>query len=157
MKPDPSFAVSPGEFEDHIIHNPPSSAPSIYQTPTKFLPPNDVRRKLRTDSQQEESRDVQQLPVVLKQANEKKHYLTAAQIKEVRKLRQEDPMTWSRNKLAKKFNCNPVFIGTISEAGPEKKAIQKQVLEAIRSRWGKKRTMAREDRQLRKEVWSRDR
>ena len=157
VKPNPSFSLSPGESEDHIIHNPPSSAPSIFQTPTKFLPPNDVRRKLRSQSQAEESRDVEQLPVLFKNAKDKKHYLTAEQIEEVRQLRQADPMTWSRNKLAKKFNCNPVFIGTISEASPEKKAIQKQVLETIKSRWGKKRTMAREDRQLRREVWAKDR
>jgi len=44
----------------------------------------------------------------------------------------------------------------VCEAGPEKKAMQKQVLEAVKSRWGTKRTLAREDRALRKEAWATD-
>lgn len=65
-------------------------------------------------------------------------------------------MTWSRNKLAKKFNCNPVFVSTVCEASPEKKALQRQVLEAVKSRWGKKRSIAREDREIRKQTWAKD-
>jgi hypothetical protein len=156
VKPDPSFTVPADEWQDHIIYNPPSSAPSPYQTPTKFLPPNDVRRTLQTGSQADESRDVERLPVLFKNVLEKKSYLTAQQVDEIRRLRREDPMTWSRNKLAKRFGCNPTFIKVVCEASPEKKAIQAEVVEAVRSRWGKKRSIAREDRALRKELWARD-
>ncbi|KAK3063744.1 hypothetical protein LTS18_013111 [Coniosporium uncinatum] len=31
---------------DHIVFNPPSSAPNVYHTPAKFLPKSDVRRQL---------------------------------------------------------------------------------------------------------------
>lgn len=156
VKPDASFGSSPQE-SDHIIYNPPSSAPSVYRTPTKFLPPNDVRRKLRADSDPDISNSTNELPRVFKAASASKHYLTAKDIEEMRQLRLKDPMTWSRGKLAKRFNCNPLFVGMVCEASPEKKAVQKQVLEAVKSRWGIKRTMAREDRELRKEVWARDR
>ena len=157
VKPDPSFATSSGEAHDHIIYNPPSSAPSVYQTPTKFLPFNDIRRQLQASSPVDESRDVNKLPALFKNAlQEDKNYLTAEQIEEIRRLRREDPMAWSRNKLAKKFNCNPVFVSTVCEASPAKKALQRQVLEAVKSRWGKKRSIAREDRELRKKTWTKD-
>ncbi|KAL1958468.1 hypothetical protein VTO42DRAFT_4332 [Malbranchea cinnamomea] len=156
VKPDPSFNPSTTEAHDHIIYNPPSSAPSVYQTPAKFLPPNDVRRQLQVSSPADESRDVDRLPVLFKNVLQEKRYLTEEQIAEMRRLRKEDPMTWSRNKLAKKFNCNPVFVAAVCEASPEKKALQRRVLEAVKSRWGKKRAIAREDRELRKEVWAKD-
>lgn len=155
VKPDASFGPSANQTHDHIIYNPPSSAPSVYHTPTKFLPPDDVRRTLRTDSPSGEPKE-QDLPPVFKKTDEKKYHLTPADIEEIRKLRMSDPMTWSRWKLARRFDCSPLFIAMVCEASPQKKEIQKQVLEAVQSRWGVKRRMAREDRQLRKEAWGRD-
>ena len=46
VKPDASFGPSSDQSQEHIIYNPPSSAPSVYQTPSKFLPADDVRRTL---------------------------------------------------------------------------------------------------------------
>ncbi|KAB8076693.1 mitochondrial ribosomal protein subunit L20-domain-containing protein [Aspergillus leporis] len=154
VKPDASFGVSSTHFQDHIIHNPPSSAPSVYHTPTKFLPPDDVRRTLRGASVNHESSA--ELPSVFKTSVEKRYHLNPSDIEEIRKLRLNDPMTWSRWKLAKRFDCSPMFIAMVCEASPQKKEIQKQVLGAVQSRWGAKRRMAREDRQLRKESWGRD-
>ncbi|WEW60375.1 hypothetical protein PRK78_005860 [Emydomyces testavorans] len=156
VKPDASFGYSPAAENDHIIYNPPSNAPSVYRTPTKFLPPNDVRRKLRADSDFDVSNTTQNLPLVFKPSSDKKQFLTAKDIEEMRQLRLRDPMIWSRGKLAKRFGCSPLFVGMVCEASPEKKTIQRQVLEAVKSRWGTKRTIAREDRELRKEVWARD-
>nr|POE54360.1 54s ribosomal protein l20, mitochondrial [Quercus suber] len=48
VKPDPSFLPSTTEPRDHIIFNPPSSLPSVYHTPSKFLPKTDPRRKLHS-------------------------------------------------------------------------------------------------------------
>ncbi|RJE26652.1 hypothetical protein PHISCL_00976 [Aspergillus sclerotialis] len=155
VKPDASFGPSLNQFEDHIIYNPPSSTPSIYHTPTKFLPPDDIRRSLSTDASKNQD-NTDGLPTVFKKPAEKKYHLTPSDIEEIRRLRLNDPMTWSRWKLAKRFDCSPMFIGMVCEASPEKKEIQKQVLEAVQSRWGRKRRMAREDRQLRKENWGRD-
>ncbi|EEP82118.1 conserved hypothetical protein [Uncinocarpus reesii 1704] len=151
IRPDASFGHPPAQDYDHIIYNPPSSAPSTYQTPTKFLPPNDARRKLRSDSDLGVSSSVGNLPLVFKRPSAKRDLLMAKDIEEIRRLRLQDPMVWSRGKLAKRFGCSPLFVGMVCEASPEKKAIQKQVLEAVKSRWGVKRTIAREDRELRKE------
>ena len=152
VKPDASFGLSTDQFQEHIIYNPPSSAPSVYHTPTKFLPADDIRRALRTDV----STNTQELPLASKSTTEKKYHLKPSDIEEIRRLRLSDPMTWSRWKLAKRFECSPVFIAMVCEASPQKKEIQKQVLEAVQSRWGTKRRMAREDRRLRKESWGRD-
>jgi hypothetical protein len=153
VKPDVSFGPS-GDNNDGIVFNPPSSAPTAYHTPTKFLPASDLRKMLRQDTP-DASAD-QEFTPVLKKPSEKKYHLTPTDIDEIRKLRLEDPMMWSVSKLAKRFDCSQVFIRTVCSAGPQKREIQKQVLEAVKSRWGVKRRMAREDRQLRKEAWARD-
>lgn len=155
VKPDASFGISSDQSQEQIIFNPPSSAPSVYHTPTKFLPADDIRRTLRTDASTN-SHNAEDLPPVFKSTPEKKYHLNQSDIEEIRRLRLSDPMTWSRWKLAKRFDCSPMFIAMVCEASPQKKEIQRQVLEAVQSRWGTKRRMAREDRQLRKESWGRD-
>lgn len=154
VKPDASFGPSLNQSQDHIIYNPPPSAPSVYNTPMKFLPPDDIRRSLRTDASKGQE-NTEALATVFKQPAERKYHLTLSDVEEIRKLRLNDPMNWSRWKLAKRFDCSPMFITIVCDAGPEKKQIQRQVLEAIQTRWGTKRRMAREDRQLRKETWGR--
>ncbi|PGG97009.1 hypothetical protein GX51_07558 [Blastomyces parvus] len=162
VKPDASFSPLPPNSPERIIYNPPSSAPSVYHTPTKFLPPDDIRRKLRATSfpgdplQSQQQHPSRLPPVFRQQKNQTKNILGEQEIAEMRKLRLEDPMKWSRYVLAQKFGCSAHFVMQVCDAGPQKKAIQQQVLEAIKSRWGKKRTIAREDRQLRKELWARD-
>jgi hypothetical protein len=156
VKPDASFGQSPKQSEDHIIYNPPPSAPSAFQTPTKFLPPDDIRKSLRTDASSGNQQDAGVLPTVYKKPGQKQYHLKPADIAEIRKLRLSDPMLWSRWKLAKRFECSPMFIAMVCEAGPEKRQIQRKVLEAVQSRWGVSRRMAREDRQLRKETWGRE-
>ena len=157
VKPDASFG-STHQGRDQIIYNPPSSAPSVYHTPSKFLPPNDARRSMRIEDSTTSGAitAVEQLPNVYRSDPERKYHLTPQDVEEIRSLRLSDPMTWSRHKLAKRFECSPLFIALVCEASPEKKQIQRQVLEAVQSQWGPKRRMAREDRKLRREAWGRD-
>ncbi|KAJ5469451.1 hypothetical protein N7539_009069 [Penicillium diatomitis] len=157
VKPDASFGSS-HQGRDQIIYNPPSSAPSVYHTPSKFLPPNDARRSMRIEdpATSGSATAVEQLPNVYRSDPERKYHLTPKDVEEIRTLRMSDPMTWSRHKLAKRFECSPLFIALVCEASPEKKQMQRQVLEAVQSQWGPKRRMAREDRKLRREAWGRD-
>lgn len=74
----------------------------------------------------------------------------------MRSLRAKDPVSWSRQSLAKHFGCNPMFVAQVCEASLEKKDMQLKLLEAVKSTWGKKRTIAREERSLRKELWAKD-
>lgn len=77
-------------------------------------------------------------------------------MEEIRKLRREDPDVWTRDKLAKKFDCSNLFVGIVCEASPERKEAQKQILEAVKLKWGRRRRVAREDRAKRREIWGRD-
>lgn len=157
VKPDPSFASSDNYTQDHIIFNPPSSAPSVYHTPSKFLPPNDRRRQFIAEtSGQTPSSQTSKLPPPVRKSYEKKYHLTAADMEEIRRLRRENPDIWTRDTLAKKFDCSNLFVGIVCEASPERKESQQQILEAVKLKWGRRRRTAREDRAKRRVLWGRD-
>jgi hypothetical protein len=157
VKPDPSFASSDSYTQDHIIFNPPSSAPSVYHTPSKFLPPNDRRRQLIADIPGHAPlSQTSKLPPPVRKPYEKQYHLTAADMEEMRRLRREDPDIWTRDKLAKKFDCSNLFVGIVCQASLERKEAQQQILEAVKLKWGRRRRVAREDRVKRRELWGRD-
>jgi Mitochondrial ribosomal protein subunit L20 len=78
-------------------------------------------------------------------------------MEEMRALRREDPVKWSATQLAKKFDCSSLFVGFVTEGlSKGKQEQQKRVTQVVKSRWGTKRRIAREDRAIRKERWYRD-
>lgn len=184
VKADSSFAPSKTETQDHIIFNPPSSAPNVYHTPAKFLPPSDPRRailqqretpiptpKEETATQEETcapsilamlaarggqraSPPAQSLSTV-RPPHEKKYHLKQEQIDEIRRLRAEDPRKWTRVRLAEKFECSQFFVSLCCSA-PEIKKEQDLELEKIKSRWGRRKTEARLARKERKKLWGQD-
>ena len=84
--------------------------------------------------------------------------VTQEQLVEMRKLRKEDPWKWSNLALQKKYDCSHMVVTWATKGGflKEKAEQQKAVTEFVKSRWGKIRRVAREDRALRKERWFRD-
>ncbi|KAI9671888.1 MAG: hypothetical protein M1817_003433 [Caeruleum heppii] len=153
---DRSSAYDSAPLQDHIVFNPPSSAPSVYHTPTKFLPKGDPRRELFAAlAEQARHSTSSTLPPPVRKQYEKSYHLTEDDFAEIRRLRREDPMLWSRERLAKKFNCSSLFVGIVCEATKERKEEQRQLLETVKSRWGRKRRNAREDRVRRRENWGR--
>ncbi|KAJ5937468.1 hypothetical protein N7454_004768 [Penicillium verhagenii] len=148
----PSVLHTKAVITSSTIHH--QAPPRSTTPPTNFYLP--MTPEERCVPKPPASLNATNLPNVHKINDEAKYHLTPSDIEEIRKLRLSDPMTWSRHKLAKRFECSPLFIAIACEASPEKKQIQKQVLEAVQSRWGPKRRMAREDRQLRREAWGRD-
>ena len=160
-QPDPSFtsSISPSHGQDHIVFNPPSSAPSVYHTPTAILPPNDPRRQLLAQAHSHANpydQPNRRLPPPVSKPREKKYHLREKEIEEIRKLRTEDPFTWTRKKLAEKYDCSQFFVGLIVQASEERLEQQRKVLEDIKSKWGRRRRHAREDRTRRRELWGRD-
>ncbi|KAI1876234.1 hypothetical protein JX265_000519 [Neoarthrinium moseri] len=152
IAPHPSFLDN--GTDDHIVFNPPSSAPSVYHTPFKFLPKTDPRRQANLTQLLRAS-----APASSPSAPEvggtpsfvaPKHNVTAEQIEEMRALRSSDPATWSVLALAKKFQCSNYFVLMCCRANPQHRQSEKERLEAIKARWGPIRTKAREDRQKRK-------
>ncbi|KAL8896977.1 MAG: hypothetical protein Q9192_002801 [Flavoplaca navasiana] len=161
VKPDPSFIPSTltSQLQDNVIFNPPSSSPSSYQTPAAFLPPSDPRRSLLVRSHEHDNPYAQpnkRLPPPIQKPAEKRYHLKEDEIAEIRLLRQKDPDTWTRKKLAQKFDCSEFFVSMICEASQERKQKQQLALDDIKARWGKRRTYAREDRQKRRILWGRD-
>jgi len=99
--------------------------------------------------------DTARLPPALKDPAEKKYHLTEVEVAEIRRLRAEDPHTWTRKRLAEKFDCSQFFVSIVAkneQAGKE----YEQRLEAAKKRWGAGRTLARHERGRRKELWGRD-
>ncbi|KAL9136046.1 MAG: hypothetical protein Q9175_002755 [Cornicularia normoerica] len=162
-KPDPSFtsSIPPSQVHDHIVFNPPSSAPSPYHTPAVFLPASDPRRTLLAQSHQHANpydQPEKQLPPTVRkhQPYEKKYHLRQKEIDEIRRLRSQDPYKWTRAKLAEKFECSQFFVGMVAEATTEKKAAEQRRSEEIQEKWGRRKKYAREDRGKRRELWGKD-
>ncbi|KAF2099843.1 hypothetical protein NA57DRAFT_75347 [Rhizodiscina lignyota] len=184
LPPAPSFAQSSSQ-RAQIIFNPPSSAPNVYHTPLKFLPKSDPRRRLYSlastspDAAQSSHHNPSgtspiarpsgrsvtsyppaadgetKLPPPLKAPTAKRYHLTQADVDEMRRLRAEDPKTWTRAKLVEKFDCSSFFVAITCknvEAGQE----AADRLEEIKRKWGPRKRRAREDRVKRKEMWGRD-
>ncbi|KAK4152911.1 mitochondrial ribosomal protein subunit L20-domain-containing protein [Chaetomidium leptoderma] len=158
---------------DQIIFNPPSSAPSVFHTPFKFLPKNDPRRRANLTSslfassttihynatqQQSSSTSPTSMPaeqtfspedfpmaegpVVLKP----RHHLAKADIEEMRRLRETDPVTNSVQSLARQYQCSKLFVLMCCQAPREHQDKIKAGLEKTKERWGPRRRAAREER-----------
>lgn len=162
-KTDPSFtsSIPQSQLNDHIVFNPPSSAPSPFHTPPAFLPVGDPRRKLLAQSHQHANPyddEDRHLPPLIPghKPYEKKYHLGEKEIEEIRRLRTEDPNTWSRKRLADKFECSPYFVGLVCPASKEKVDQDREVIENIKAKWGRRKTYAREDRDKRRQSWGRD-
>ncbi|KAK5942670.1 hypothetical protein PMZ80_005235 [Knufia obscura] len=165
VKPDPNFLPSKTIPHDHIIHNPPPSMPNVFHTPAIFLPKDDKRNLIQTPQTKSllagtsafTPSGKERLPPPVRKPYEKRYHLTEADFDEMRKLRGADPLTWSVKKLSKKFDCSGILVSMATEGlAKNKQAMQKAVTDVIKSRWGAKRTVAREDRQLRREQWYKD-
>ncbi|ETS74556.1 hypothetical protein PFICI_13040 [Pestalotiopsis fici W106-1] len=149
--------------EDHIIFNPPSSAPSVYHTPFKFLPRSDPRRQANLTQIIRASSSPASTGVVAPELGTQtnggfvppKQNVTREQVEEMRALRALDPTKWSVAALAKKFDCTNWFVMMCCKASPEHKASEQARLEAIKARWGPIRTQAREERKKRKAMLGR--
>ncbi|KAL2071690.1 hypothetical protein VTL71DRAFT_12925 [Oculimacula yallundae] len=159
IAPDSSFLSHDSPEQDHIIFNPPSSAPSVFHTPLKFLPKEDKRRQiLAATAARFPSPSATTLPPpVYKTQKFPHHHLTDKDIAEILRLKRQAPEEWTNNKLSRKFNCSHNFISiclqTCNVPGIEKrkKAMDEQ-LEAVKAQWGPRRTKARQDRAKRMDL-----
>lgn len=142
-----------------LLYNPPASAPSVYQTPFKFLPRSDPRRKsnlmsLFASSTPSSSSDHLSpiLPTRHLAPDRKKYHLTEADVAEMRRLRTTDPIQWSVLRLAQHFDCSAIFVMKVVQSSREHRAQIQEGIEAVRKRWGPIRTRAKEERAKRREM-----
>ncbi|KAI9271899.1 mitochondrial ribosomal protein subunit L20-domain-containing protein [Phascolomyces articulosus] len=75
--------------------------------------------------------------------------LTQEQIQEMRSLRQSDPTTWTRKKLADKFGCSELFVSI--SAPTVKRAVKVEVPPT--SDAGYRKQLIRKNRERRRELW----
>lgn len=166
IPPHPSFLVSSSSSSEaaQVIYSPPSSKPSVYHTPFKFLPRSDPRRQANLSQLVRSSADLSRssagsnganLPPELK-APPRKYNVTKEQVEEMRRLRAEDPATWSVLKLAERYDCAAIFVMMCCRASAEHRDKERARLEAIKARWGPIRTAAREERKKRKALLLKD-
>lgn len=146
----------------------------MYHTPAKFLPKSDPRRALYvapTASADEPSEPQGIIASIARERAassppasklkpvrpqyEKKYHLSQEDIEEIRRLRKEDPRTWTRVRLAEKFDCSQFFVSLCCSA-PEVANEREMELERIKSKWGRKKREARDLRQEKKKLWGRD-
>ncbi|KAK3944079.1 mitochondrial ribosomal protein subunit L20-domain-containing protein [Diplogelasinospora grovesii] len=164
VPPHPSMLLTPSSSADHILFNPPSSAPSVYHTPFKFLPKSDPRRRANLpslfassttinynpDSTSSSSSTTDLPPVVLEaELKQKTHHLTKEDVEEMRRLREQDPVANTVQNLANKFRCSKLFVMMCCQAPREYRDQKQAQMEAIKNRWGPRRSAAREDRKRR--------
>ncbi|VUC34779.1 unnamed protein product [Clonostachys rosea] len=150
---------------DQIIYNPPASEASPEHTPFIFLPPNDPRReaiqRMRLSSPEALGSvagasavgNDEDLPPAMSYPRRRAQYnLTEDDMAEMRRLRNEDPLTWSTAALARKFKCSPIIVSIAAPAPDQHKKWLKEKEERRRERWGPIKTQAREDRGRRAEM-----
>ncbi|GJJ13279.1 hypothetical protein Clacol_007530 [Clathrus columnatus] len=133
-----------------FIHRPPPTAQSPYSlTVAPSSPLLESPSATRVDAPLP--------PPLWKEALKPKHQLTPEQVEEIKRLRNEDPVTWTRQKLAKKFGCKACYIPMIA---PLDKSVHKGILaekdaehERNRSRWGENKATAKAIRRKRKALW----
>ncbi|KFH45045.1 54S ribosomal protein-like protein [Hapsidospora chrysogenum ATCC 11550] len=148
---------------DSIIYNPPASEASPLHTPFLFLPPNDPRRSaiVRMRAANEgfvpgSSPTNAQLPPAMKYARRQPRYnLTAKDLEEMRRLRNEDPLKWSVGALAQKFDCSRIIVKIAAPPPESHKKWLKELQERREARWGPRRAKAREERKMRNEMMHR--
>ncbi|PKS05786.1 hypothetical protein jhhlp_007615 [Lomentospora prolificans] len=162
----PQQSSSPAAL-DEIIFNPPSSQPTVYHTPFKFLPKTDPRRSnnlqmlfhnsganeaATTSSSSSSSSSAGYLPPSLRPVSEKKYHLTKDDVAEIRRLRWEDPENWSLRNLAKKFDCSIKFVQIATEVPETYKEKLADDTRRMKATWGPRKLKAREERKVRKQM-----
>ncbi|KAK3327450.1 mitochondrial ribosomal protein subunit L20-domain-containing protein [Cercophora scortea] len=175
ISPHTSF-LGPPTTTDRIIFNPPASTASVFHTPFKFLPKTDPRRRANLMELFASSTTIKFNPTVTPDPADadadaadataaqdalgpkiggrvgKKHHMTKEDVLEMRRLREEDPMTNSVNRLAAQYGCSHLFVLMCCKAPREHKEKHIAAGELVKSRWGPRRRTAREDRKRRLEM-----
>ncbi|CDR87734.1 related to sulfide:quinone oxidoreductase, mitochondrial precursor [Sporisorium scitamineum] len=132
--------------ETFIVRPPPSSTPArttIYQhqpllnaqpaSDTSSLPP-----ALRPRSRLAQNVDTA---------------ITPDQIATIQRLRKEDPIKYTKTKLAKQFNCSPLFVSIVAPLPKAVRQVKKQQEELKKSSWGLNKRVARAEREERRLLW----
>lgn len=144
-----------------IIYNPPASEASPLHTPFIFLPPNDPRRAAIVRMRATTNPPIHavpdggrtQLPPAMNYPRRQARYnLSAKDMEEMRRLRNEDPVTWSVSALARKFQCSTIIVRIAAPPPPGHLEWLRAKQERREARWGPIKTKAHEERKMRTDM-----
>lgn len=140
-----------------LVHNPPASAPLVWNTPKTFLPAHDPRHKLpnlkyRTYS----SEELQDMPLIYGISNSRNYDVTPEIVKRIVELRAEDPNRWTIAKLAREFSINQNVVNVVTGVNKERKGKLNTELEEMKKDWSQNKAISREDRKKRVQMWLRN-
>jgi len=97
------------------------------------------------------------LPPPLTQPRLEPPRLSDDKIREIQRLRVQDPRRYTRTRLGEMFGCSPAFVSYMAPlARSEQKAAlarRERVHDKARAQWGEKAALVREIRRKRKEYW----
>lgn len=139
-------------YKAGLFHHPSPSVAKI-DTPDAFLPLSDPRKGLNLSGKPPV--DLSTAPA-LSTPREQTHNLTPKEVEEIAGLRMNDPETWTRKKLAEKFDVSPFTISLVADPNPERQAEMLGRLDLIKAGWSEKRKKGKQNRQKLKVAWYRD-
>ncbi|KAL2057783.1 hypothetical protein ABVK25_002167 [Lepraria finkii] len=142
-KPDPSFTspIPESQLNDHIVFNPPLLCPSLrtirHQSSSHPMTHADNSSCNHTVTQTPTSNQNADYHPWSRTTNPTRRNTICGkkEIEEIRRLRTEDPYTWSRAKLAEKYGCSPFLVGMIAP-NEGKKAEESKKAEQVKEGWG---------------------
>ncbi|KAI0755263.1 mitochondrial ribosomal protein subunit L20-domain-containing protein [Daedaleopsis nitida] len=140
-----------------FIHRPPPTAPSPLSYTTAPASPLLQSSPTPTPTPTPTSVEAGSLPPQVWKDKGAKPRVSDEDLAQIRRLRREDPATWTRTRLAQEFNCTPWFVGRVTSLkGPERRKAQEEMArehEAARAKWGERRALNEDIRKRRKEFW----
>jgi hypothetical protein len=159
---DPLLASPNAEVHDlpdglAFIHRPPPTKESVFST--TMDPASPLLRRRAEKTRADVSDGTVSVPPRMRRSREfpSNRVLGEAEFAEMRRLRQEDPIQYTRGKLAKMFNCSPFLVGQQCPLDTESRRDANKRLESehaeVRSKWGEGKIMAHAARQRRREFW----
>ncbi|SNX82585.1 related to sulfide:quinone oxidoreductase, mitochondrial precursor [Melanopsichium pennsylvanicum] len=131
--------------ETFIVRPPPTASPvrtTVYQAQPLLsaVPTNDTSN----------------LPPALRprsKLTQRSDAITSEQIATIQRLRKEDPITYTKTKLAKKFKCSPLFVSIVAPLPESVKMVKKQQEDLKKASWGLNKRVARAEREERRLLW----
>ncbi|KAJ1972912.1 hypothetical protein H4R35_004417 [Dimargaris xerosporica] len=93
------------------------------------------------------------LPPALHPPRQKRERLTTAQVKEMQRLRAEDPKTWNQKRLSEAFGCSPYFVAIAAPAPKSHIEALCQEREEAWANMGWKQRLIKLNRVKRRALW----
>lgn len=152
----PDSEPSPSPSSSRTNTHPLAGSSALPTASFSFTPPSSATLPSLYDASEEHT-----APPLNPRTTSSPAQLTPAQIEELQRLRTQDPLHWTRKRLAERYGCSPYYVGIVGfgrdklgrERRKELKGVldEKEKLEFERMGWNKR--IIKEERRGRRAVW----